>query len=46
MLNVSIVHPPSNPPRVSVTRRIEIESLAPDTSAQLGYIFCEDHDSK
>jgi hypothetical protein len=44
-LNASIVNAPSDPPRVTVTRHIEVDSFAADSSPNLGYIFYEDRDS-
>jgi hypothetical protein len=45
-LNASLLNDPSNPPRVTMTRIIEVESFDPDRSPQLGYIFYEDHDTR
>ena len=45
-LNTSLLNDPSNPPRVTVTRSIEVESFDSDRSPELGYIFYEDHDTR
>jgi len=45
-LNASLLNDPSNPPRVTTTRTIEVESFASDPSPDLGYIFYEDHDTR
>ena len=45
-LNASLLNDPSNPPRVTMTRSIEVESFDSDLSPQLGYIFYEDHDTR
>jgi hypothetical protein len=42
-LNARIVNPPADPPRLAVTRHIQVESFAGDSSPDLGYIFYEDH---
>ena len=45
-LNEPLLNDPSNPPRVTMTRSIEVESFDSDRSPQLGYIFYEDHDTR
>ena len=45
-LNGSLLNDPSNPPRVTMTRAIEVESFDSDRSPELGYIFYEDHDTR
>jgi hypothetical protein len=45
-LNASLLNDPSNPPRVTVARTIEVESFDSDRSPELGYIFYEDHDTR
>ena len=43
-MNASLLNDPSNPPRVTMTRTVEVESFDSDPSPELGYIFYEDHD--
>ena len=45
-LNASLLNDPSNPPRVTMTRSIEVESFGSDRSPELGYIFYQDHDTR
>jgi len=45
-LNAPLLNDPSNPPRVTTTRSIEVESFDSDRSPELGYIFYEDHDTR
>jgi len=45
-LNASLLNDPSNPPRVTTTRTIEVDSFDSDRSPELGYIFYEDHDTR
>ena len=45
-LNESLLNDPSNPPRVTMTRAIEVESFDSDRSPEFGYIFYEDHDTR
>jgi hypothetical protein len=45
-LNASLLNDPSNPPRVTMTRAIEVESFESDRSPELGYIFYQDHDTR
>ena len=44
--NASLLNDPSNPPHVTMTRTIEVESFDLDRSPELGYIFYEDHDTR
>jgi len=45
-LIASLLNDPSNPPRVTMTRSIEVESFDSDPSPRLGYIFYEDRDTR
>lgn len=45
-LNASLLNDPSDPPRVTMTRAIEVESFDSDRSPELGYIFYEDRDTR
>jgi hypothetical protein len=45
-LNASLLNDPSNPPRVTTTRTMEVESFDFDRSPELGYIFYEDRDTR
>lgn len=45
-LNAPLLNDPSNPPRVTMTRTVEVESFDFDRSPELGYIFYEDHDTR
>ena len=41
-ITARIVNPPSDPLRITVTRHIQVQSFAADSSPDLGYIFYED----
>jgi hypothetical protein len=45
-LNRSLLNSPDDPPRVSATHRIEVESFEAVPTPDLGYIFYRDRDSK
>ena len=45
-LNASLLNDPSNPPRITVMRYIEVHSFDSSTRHELGYIFYEDHDTR
>jgi hypothetical protein len=45
-LNASLLNDPSDPPRVTTTRTVEVESFDSDPNPDLGYIFYEDHDTR
>ncbi len=45
-LNASLMNSPSNPPRISVMRHIEVKAFDSSTRHKLGYIFYEDHDTQ
>jgi hypothetical protein len=45
-LNESLLNQPNDPPRVTVTHHIEVESFESVPRPDLGYIFYRDRDSK
>jgi len=45
-LNASLLNAADDPPRVTVTHHYEVESFETIPSADLGYIFYRDHESR
>ena len=45
-LNASLLNDPANPPRITVTHYIEVESFDSLSRPDLGYIFYEDRDTR
>jgi len=45
-LNGALLNPAADPPRITVTHQILVESFESDPSAELGYIFYRDRESK
>jgi hypothetical protein len=45
-LNAPLLNDPSNPPRITVTHHIEVESFDPVSRPNLDYIFYEDRDTR
>jgi hypothetical protein len=45
-LNASLPNDPSNPPHITMTHYVEVDSFDLARSPELGYIFYEDHDPR
>jgi hypothetical protein len=45
-LNASLLNDASNPPQVTATQHIEVDSFESVRTPEFGYIFYEDHDTR